>query len=198
MKPCFQCIADDASVNGPIARDRRRERLGPAENREQFQKLKLRSLLQPLRSLIFGGAPSTVQSRGANWAMKRPRQRAERFLGKQKALMKSVSTEELDAAANGARYAPSDYHCKENGRLRRRVKPQTPCPRDFTLQEAGDALRASIRARRVSRDWINGFPRRVWYKQGDQWYEACTNTGTAGTYHAYPIEVVGLPPGLQR
>jgi hypothetical protein len=112
--------------------------------------------------------------------------------------MKSATAEEIEAAAVGAKYAPSDYHCKENGVLRRRVKPATPCPRDFTLQQAGNAIRAAIRARRVSRDWINGFPRRLWHKEGDQWYEACTNTGTAGTYHAYPVEVVSLPPGLQR
>jgi hypothetical protein len=130
--------------------------------------------------------------------MKRPKKRAERFAGKGKVLMKSASAEEIEAAAVGARYAPSDYHCKENGRLRRRVKPATPCPRDFTLQEAGNAIRAAIRARRVSREWINGFPRHLWHKEGDQWYEACTNVGTAGTYHAYPIEVLSLPLGLQR
>jgi hypothetical protein len=130
--------------------------------------------------------------------MRRPKQRGERFVGKQKVLMKFASAEQIEAAAVQAKYAPSDYHCPENGRLRRRSKPQTPCPREFTLQEAGNALRAAIRARMVSRDWVNGFPRHVWHKEGDQWYEACTNAGTAGTYHAYPIEVVGLPPGLQR
>jgi len=29
------------------------------------------------------------------------------------------------------------------------------------------------------------------------WYEASTHAGTAGTYHAYPIEVSGLPAGLR-
>jgi hypothetical protein len=130
--------------------------------------------------------------------MKRPKQRGERFVGKQKVLMKSASPEEIEAAAVGARYAPSDYHCKEDGRLRRRLRPATPCPRIFTLQEAGNAIRAAIRARRVSRNWVNGFPRRLWHKEGDQWYEASTNVGTAGTYHAYPIDAFSLPPGLQR
>jgi hypothetical protein len=129
--------------------------------------------------------------------MKRPKKR-DGFAGKLKVLAKYASAEMIEAAAVEAKYAPSNYHCKENGRLLRRVKPATPCPRNFTLQEAGNAIRAAIRARRVSRDWVNGFPRRLWHKEGDQWYEACTNVGTAGTYHAYPIEVLSLPPGLQR
>lgn len=117
---------------------------------------------------------------------------------KPRILAKIVPAEELEAAAAKALYAPSDYHCRIDGRLRRRPKPATPCPRDFTLQEAGDALRAAIRARRISRQWINGFPRHIWHKIGDIWYEAATGTGTAGTYHAYPIEVSGLPPELQN
>lgn len=128
--------------------------------------------------------------------MKRPKRREEKFPNKQKILAKNVPQDMLDAAAAGAKYAPSPYHCKENGRLRRRVKPATPCPRIFTLQEAGDAIRTAIRNRRVSRDWVDGFPRRLWHRVGEQWYEASTNAGTAGTYHAYPLEPAGLPAGL--
>jgi hypothetical protein len=29
------------------------------------------------------------------------------------------------------------------------------------------------------------------------WYEGCTNSGNPGEYHAYPIEIAGLPPGLE-
>jgi hypothetical protein len=72
------------------------------------------------------------------------------------------------------------------------------CPRDWTIQQAIVAVRVAIRARRVSKRWINGFPRHIWHKEGDVWYEACTGTGTAGTYHAYPIEIVGLPAGLHQ
>jgi hypothetical protein len=74
---------------------------------------------QYVRSLA---APEDTADNGR----KRPRQRTEWFAGKQKVLMKWASAEEIEAAAVGARYAPSDYHCKENGRLRRRVKPATP------------------------------------------------------------------------
>ena len=132
--------------------------------------------------------------------MKRPKRRDERFPNKRKLLANNVSQDMLEAAATAAKYAPSPYHCKENGRLRRRVKPATPCPRVFSLQEAGNAIRRAIRSRRVSRDWINGFPRRLWHKEGDQWYEASTNAGTAGTagtYHVYPLDPAGLPAGLQ-
>ncbi|MBC9883110.1 hypothetical protein G8O24_38110 [Bradyrhizobium sp. INPA01-394B] len=129
--------------------------------------------------------------------MKRPKSREIKFPQKRRVLRKNVPKQELDAAAQAAIYAPSNYHCKINGKLARRVKPATPCPRDFTLQEAGDAMREAIKAGRVSKQWIDGFPRHVWHKEGDVWYEACTNAGTAGTYHAYPIDVNGLPAGLK-
>jgi len=130
--------------------------------------------------------------------LKRPKKLIDKFPNKRKILAKHVPADELEAAAVGAKYAPSPYHCKENGRLRRRIKPATPCPRDFTLQQAGNAIRAAIRERRVSSDWVNGFPRRLWHKEGNQWYEGSTNAGTAGTYHAYPVGIPGLPVGLQQ
>ncbi len=130
--------------------------------------------------------------------MKRPKTREIKFPQKQRILRKSVPKEELEAAAAAAVYAPSNYHCKIDGKLARRVKPATPCPREFTLQQAGDAMRAAILAGRVSRQWIDGFPKHLWHKDGDVWYEACTTAGTPGTYHAYPIEVYGLPAGLKR
>ena len=82
--------------------------------------------------------------------MKRPKSREIKFPQKRRVLRKNVPKQELDAAAQAAIYAPSNYHCKINGKLARRVKPATPCPRDFTLQEAGDAMREAIKAGRVS------------------------------------------------
>jgi hypothetical protein len=67
--------------------------------------------------------------------LKRPRKRAERFPNKPKFLVQSISAEELEAAAVGAKYAPSDYHCKIDGRLKGRTKPATPCPRIFTYRK---------------------------------------------------------------
>lgn len=128
--------------------------------------------------------------------MGRPKGREIRFPGKQRVLRKNVSNEELHAAASKIKYAPSNYHCKINGKLARRVKPASPCPKEFSLPAAGAAIREAILSRRVSARWVNGFPKHVWHRDGDVWYEACTEAGTAGTYHAYPIEVANLPPGL--
>ena len=135
---------------------------------------------------------------GAQHKMMRPKSREVRFpQKKQRILRKSVPLEELEAAAQKVNYKPSDYHCKIDGKLARRYKPATPCPRDFTFQQAGDAIRAAIRAGRVSRKWIDGFPKQVWHREGDTWYEACTEVGTLGTYHGYPIDVFSLPPELK-
>jgi hypothetical protein len=130
--------------------------------------------------------------------LKRPKQRRKLFPNKYKLLVSQIPDDRLEAAAVGARYAPSGYHCPENGRIRYRSKPATPCPRVFSLPEAGRVLREAIRARRVSEEWINDYPRRVWHKEGDQWYEASTQVGTVGTYHAYPMEWAELPLGLQK
>lgn len=129
--------------------------------------------------------------------MKRPKSREIKFPQKARVLRKNVPKEELETAAAAARYAPSNYHCKIDGKLVRRVKPATICPRDFTLQEAGNAIRTAIKAGRVSRKWVDGFPLHIWHKEGRQWYEGCTNVGTIGTYHAYPIDENGLPAGLK-
>ncbi len=128
--------------------------------------------------------------------MRRPK-RVLKSADKQRILAKNVPAEQIEAAANSALYALSPYHCKVAGIIVRRSKPATLCKRDFTFQEAGDAIRAAIRGRRVSRSWINGFPRHIWHKIGEVWYEGHTEAGTAGTYHAYPIDKSGLPPELQ-
>jgi hypothetical protein len=70
------------------------------------------------------------------------------------------------------------------------------CGGNWSEQQALNALRQAIREGRVSKAWLGGFPRYVWHKAGGTWYEAQTNTGTAGTYHAYPIDVFGVPLGL--
>jgi hypothetical protein len=131
--------------------------------------------------------------------MKRPKRRGARYPNKPKFLDKTSPAERLEAAAVKVIYTPSDYHCPlANGRPPKgRAKPAMHCPREWTVGQALIALRTAIRARLVSRQWHEDFPRHVWHREGDVWYEACTNVGTIGTYHAYPIEEAGLPPDLR-
>jgi hypothetical protein len=131
--------------------------------------------------------------------MKRPKRRSVRYPNKPKFLDKSSPQERLEAAAEKVNYKPSDYHCPlpEGLPPKRRAKPAMHCPREWSIRQALNPLRAAIRIRRISRQWCGDFPRHVWHKEGDVWYEACTNVGTAGTYHAYPIEEAGLPPDLK-
>jgi hypothetical protein len=72
------------------------------------------------------------------------------------------------------------------------------CIEGWSNQHALNALRQGIRERRVSEAWIGEFPRYVWHKAGVTWYEARTNTGRPGEYHAYPMEDSVVPLGLKR
>jgi hypothetical protein len=72
------------------------------------------------------------------------------------------------------------------------------CPRNWTQQQALQAIQRAIRARHVSRSWTGRFPRHVWHREGDVWYEARTSDGAPGDYHAYPIEIATLPAGLGK
>jgi hypothetical protein len=131
--------------------------------------------------------------------VKRPRRRgAIRYPNKPKYLDTTSPQDRLEHAAVQARYEPSPYHCRlPSGQPpMRRTKPATHCPDGWTLRRSLICVREAIRARRVSRQWIGDFPRHVWHKNADVWYEACTNNNAPGVYHAYPIETSGLPPGL--
>jgi hypothetical protein len=68
------------------------------------------------------------------------------------------------------------------------------CAEGWSDRQALNALRDGIREGRVSKAQIGEFPRYVWHRAGDTWYEAQTNTGTAGQYHAYP----GGPARFER
>jgi len=131
--------------------------------------------------------------------VKRPKRATVRYPNKPKALDTNSPQDQLELAAVNAVYTPSDYHCRgpKGQAPKRRAKPTMHCPRQWTIQEAMVALRGAIRAHRVSRRWIGGFPRHVWHKEGEVWYEARTSDGTPGHYHAYPIEVTALPAGLE-
>lgn len=132
-------------------------------------------------------------------AVKRPERRnGARYPNKPKYLDRVSTQDRLENAAVHARYEPSPYHCPlSNGQPPiRRAKPASHCPDGWTPRRALNCLREAIRARRVSRVWVGDFPRHVWHEDMSMWYEACTHSGTPGVYHAYPIEIIGLPPGL--
>jgi hypothetical protein len=104
----------------------------------------------------------------------------------------------LAQAASKSVYAGSDYHCPGVGGrpLKYRAKPASICPRHWSEAEATAALRVAMTQGTVSEVWEDGFPRYVWHKDGDVWYEARHTRGPYGTFHAYPIELGQLPGGL--
>jgi hypothetical protein len=117
---------------------------------------------------------------------------------KPKTLAKGYSKAVLEEVAAKATYEHSDYHCprpKGQGPARR-LKPSTHCPRDWTPRQGLNAVREAIRTGRVSTKWVGGFPRYIWHKEGDVWYEGQTKDSSPGKYHGYPQEV--LPVGLRE
>ncbi len=111
--------------------------------------------------------------------------------------MKKPPQEDLNRAAEGIRYEPSLYHCPIKGSVAPRTKPASRCDDFNDVKAAARTLRESIRAGRVSKQWIDGYPRFVWHMAGETWYEATTKNGDPGLYHAYKIEPEGLPAGLR-
>lgn len=131
--------------------------------------------------------------------MKVPRRANVNYPNKPKALDVETKAEELNGAAERASYSPSPYHCLDSkGRFAGRAKPAMRCEGGWPLQQVLNVLRQAIRMRHVSKAWVNGFPRYVWHRAGEVWYEAQTNPGTSGVYHAYPIEDDGVPRGLRK
>jgi len=130
--------------------------------------------------------------------MKRPKKR-HNLPSKAKCLAKDTPAAQLQAAAQKATFAPSEYHCPNpnSRRVKWRPKPATQCPKTWTLQEGRNAVKSAIVNGRVSSKWVNGFPRHIWHYHEGVWYEARTEVGTLGTYHGYPVDASSLPPGLK-
>jgi hypothetical protein len=114
--------------------------------------------------------------------MKRPKRARVHYPNKPKALDRSATLDRLEEAAINATYTPSEYHCSgpKGQRPKRRAKPAMHCPRNWTQQQALLAIRRAIRAGQVSKRWTGRFPRHVWHREGDVWYEARTSDGTPG------------------
>lgn len=133
-------------------------------------------------------------------ALKRPRQIQERgaFKAKEMLVLSDLTTPTAEkfiaamrAAAVNVRYTGSPYHRSHGSKglpIAQRVGLTSKCPPSWTNLEATRVLRVAITEARVSMIWEGGYPRHVWYLDGDVLYEArLTNSGN-GEYHGYPLE----------
>ena len=97
----------------------------------------------------------------------------------------------MKLAASKVRYTGSPYHRSPGskaGPIASRSGLASKCPPNWTNLEATRVLRQAMVEGRVSMIWEQGYPRHVWYLDGDVLYEArLTNSGN-GEYHGYPLE----------
>lgn len=123
-------------------------------------------------------------------SLKKP-QRAKRKLGQEKELAVGLAQAELAEVAEKVRYVGSPYHRPTGspmGQPKDRNFPEASrCDRKWTRPLANRALKASIIQGLVSSDWDNGFPRKVWYRDGETLYKALLSNRDQGEYHAYPL-----------
>jgi hypothetical protein len=134
-------------------------------------------------------------------ALKKPKQ--EKTFGPTKArellilqdLSKSTAArfeEALKTIITRVTYTGSPYHRSvgsKAGPVARRAGLTSRCPPSWTNPKATEALRLAIREGKVSCYWEGaGFPRFVWYLEGDVLYEARLTNRENGEYHAYPLE----------
>lgn len=117
--------------------------------------------------------------------------------GKLRRLAQAVEPAELMHMLENVSYEPSPYHCPtaNGGRPKRRAKPASICQKNWTVPEAQEALRRAIQNQWISSVWDNGFPKHIWYQDGENIYEARHSSGRPGTYHAYPIDRTEAPLG---
>jgi len=134
-------------------------------------------------------------------ALKKPKQ--EKAFGPTKAremlvlqdLSKATAArfeEALKTIETRVTYTGSAYHRSvgsKAGPVARRAGLTSKCPPNWTNPLATAALRLAIREAKVSCYWEGaGFPRFVWYLEGDVLYEARLTNRENGEYHAYPLE----------
>jgi hypothetical protein len=98
----------------------------------------------------------------------------------------------LKAIITKVRYTGSPYHRSPGskaGSIAKRAGLSSRCPAAWTNATATEALRLAISEARVSCFWEGaGFPRYVWYLDGDVLYEARLTNRESGEYHGYPLE----------
>jgi hypothetical protein len=98
----------------------------------------------------------------------------------------------LKAIITRVHYTGSPYHRSAGSRagtIAKRAGLSSRCPPTWTNAGATEALRLAISEVRVSCFWEGaGFPRYVWYLDGDVLYEARLTNRENGEYHGYPLE----------
>ena len=99
---------------------------------------------------------------------------------------------DLAEVASSCRYVGSRYH-KDipsfAGMLSNRRPDASMCPRVLANchRVVEDWLRQAVTAGQVGA-WERGFPRYVWYCDGEIVYEARQGSPGSGEYHGYPLE----------
>ena len=98
----------------------------------------------------------------------------------------------LQAIVTKVRYTGSAYHRSPGskaGTIAKRAGLTSRCPASWTNETATQALKLAISEAKVSCYWEGaGFPRYVWYLDGDVLYEARLTNRENGEYHGYPLE----------
>ena len=131
-------------------------------------------------------------------ALKKPARRKRPPKGKQILVITAQNRETasvlLNNAAATARYTGSPYHRVRGSKMGSIADRQWPdaskCDPKWTRESATRALKRAIQDCHVSADWVNGFPRMVWYLDEGVLYEARLSNSGLGEYHAYPLEDV--------
>lgn len=104
----------------------------------------------------------------------------------------------LDRVAEQERYEGSAYH-KDAPSFIGQPKPRPDasiCPRDLDRPTVTEWLRSAIRNGMVDGRWEGGFPRYVWYREGDTVFEGQLTNAGLGAYKGYPLDRKEWPRAL--
>lgn len=105
------------------------------------------------------------------------------------------------ALASTASYMPSAEH-KDHysplwgvGKWTRRGDTATRCPRDISLEQANDWLRAALSQGTAGPVWPadGAYPEYVWARVGETVFEARLSNREQGAYHGYPLDPTEWP-----
>jgi hypothetical protein len=110
--------------------------------------------------------------------------------------------QDLNALASEAKYIGSPEH-KDTpsfaGHPRPRRGDASICDRSLATdrERVQEWLMTAIRRGTVSEHMESGFPRYVWYKEGDTVYEARLVNRAQGWYKGWPLTPSEWPPGIE-